>query len=40
MTLEELKKLIAADEGETVEAKESTGQRCDACETQSKGEDA
>ena len=27
MILEELKKLIAADEGETLEVKESTGQR-------------
>ena len=33
MTLEEPKKLIAEDEGETVEVKETTGQRCDACET-------
>ena len=33
MTLEELKKLIADDEGETLEVKESTGQRRDACET-------
>ena len=33
MILEELKKLIAADEGETLEVKESTGQRRDACET-------
>ena len=33
MTLEELKKLIAKDEGETVEVKETTGQRRDACET-------
>ena len=33
MTLEELKKLIAYDEGETVEVKETTGQRIDACET-------
>ena len=33
MTLEELKKLIADDEGETVEVKETTGQRIDACET-------
>ena len=33
MTLEELKKLIADDEGETVEVKETTGQRRDACET-------
>lgn len=30
MTLEELKKLIAADEGETFEVKEITGQRRDA----------
>ena len=27
MTLDELKKLIADDEGETVEVKETTGQR-------------
>ena len=27
MTLEELKKLIVGDEGETVEVKETTGQR-------------
>ena len=33
MTLDELKKLIADDEGETVEVKETTGQRRDACET-------
>ena len=33
MTSEELKKLIAGDEGETVEVKETTGQRVDACET-------
>ena len=33
MTLDELKKLIADDEGETVEVKETTGQRVDACET-------
>ena len=33
MTLEELKKLIAGDEGETVDVKETTGQRRDACET-------
>ena len=33
MTLGELKELIANDEGETVEVKESTGQRRDACET-------
>lgn len=33
MTLEELKRLIADDEGETLEVKESTGQRRDACET-------
>ena len=40
MTLEELKELIANGEGETVEVKESTGQRSDACKTQSKGEGA
>ena len=40
MTLDELKELIANDEGEMVEVKESTGQRRDACEVQSKGEDA
>ena len=40
MTLEELKKLIAANEGETLEAKESPGRRRDACEVQTKGEDA
>ena len=34
MTLDELKELIANDEGEKVEVKESTGQRRDACETQ------
>ena len=33
MTSEELKKLIAGDEGETVEVKEATGQYLDACET-------
>ena len=33
MTLEELKKLTADDEGETVEVKETTEQRVDACET-------
>ena len=33
MTLDELKQLIAKDEGETVEVKETTGQRGDACET-------
>ena len=33
MTLEELLKLIDDDEGETVEVKETTGQRGDACET-------
>ena len=32
-TLDELKQLIAKDEGETVEVKETTGQRRDACET-------
>ena len=40
MTLDELKELIANDEGEKVEVKESTGQCCDVYETQSKGEDA
>ena len=39
MTLNELKELIANDESETVEVKESTGQRRDACGTQTKGED-
>ena len=33
MKLDELKELIANGEGETVEVKESTGQRRDACET-------
>lgn len=33
MTIEELKKVIAANEGETVEFKESTGQRGEACKT-------
>lgn len=33
MTLEELTKLIADDEGEMVEVKETTGERGDACET-------
>lgn len=33
MTLEALMKLIADDEGETVEAREATGQRRNACET-------
>ena len=33
MTIEELKEIIARDEGETIEFKESTGQRVDACET-------
>src|SRR5574344_1794445 len=33
MTIEELKEIIAPDEGETIEFKESTGQRGDACET-------
>ena len=33
MTLDELKKLIADDEGETMEVKETTGQSRDACET-------
>lgn len=33
MTIEELKEIIARDECETIEFKESTGQRVDACET-------
>ena len=33
MTIEELKEIIARNEGETIEFKESTGQRVDACET-------
>ena len=33
MTHDEFKKLIADDEGETMEVKETTGQRRDACET-------
>jgi putative transposase len=33
MTIEELKTLIASGEGETLEVKETTGQRVDACET-------
>ena len=33
MTVEELKLLLAADESDTVEVKETTGQRGDACET-------
>lgn len=33
MTLEELKTLILSGEGETLEVKETTGQRVDACET-------
>ena len=33
MTIEELEKVIAVDEGETVEFKESTGQRGEACKT-------
>lgn len=33
MTIEDIGKLIAAGEGETVEFKETTGQRVDACET-------
>ena len=37
MTIEELKKLIADDEGETVEVKETTGQRVDACEMIAEG---
>ena len=37
MTIEELKKLIADDEGETVEVKESTGQYRNACEMIAEG---
>ena len=37
MTLEELKKLIAKDEDETVEVKETTGQYLDACEMIAEG---
>lgn len=33
MTIEELKALISSGEGETLEEKETTGQRVDACET-------
>ena len=33
MTLEELQVLIASGEGETLEVKETTGRRVDACET-------
>ena len=33
MTIEELKTVIASGEGETLEVKETTGQRVDACET-------
>ena len=33
MTLEELKALIASGDGETLEVRETTGQRVDACET-------
>ena len=33
MTKADVEKLIADDEGETVEVKETTGQRGDACET-------
>ena len=33
MTLEELKKLIANDEGETVEVKESAGRRSETVQT-------
>jgi len=33
MTLEELKSIVASGEGETLEVKETTGQRVDACET-------
>ena len=37
MTSEELKKLIASDEGETVEVKETTGQYRDAYEMIAEG---
>ena len=37
MTLEELKKLIAKDEDETVEVIETTGQYLDACEMIAEG---
>ena len=37
MTLDELKKLIADDEGETVEVKETTGQYLDTCEMIAEG---
>lgn len=40
MTIDELKELIANDEGETVEVKGTIGQSRDTCETQSRGEDA
>ena len=33
MTLEELNALVASGESETLEVKETTGQRGDACET-------
>ena len=33
MTLEELKAIVASGESETLELKETTGQRVDACET-------
>ena len=33
MTLEKLKSIVASGEGETLEVKETTGQRVDACET-------
>lgn len=33
MTLEELQALILSGEGETLEVKETTGQRVNACET-------
>ena len=37
MTSEELKKLIAGDEGGMVEVKEATGQYLDACEMIAEG---
>lgn len=33
MTAEELENLVSSGEGETLELKETTGQRVDACET-------
>ena len=36
MTLEELNKLVTSGESETLELKETTGQRVDACEYHEK----